>query len=72
MARAMNVEKRVEALKAIRARTESHSKKARRIADELESSFKGQKSPRAKSAFKMASRARTLSKALNTVADISV
>lgn len=72
MARAMNVEKRVTVLKAIRGRAESHSKKALRIASELEESFRGQKTPRAKAAFKMAARARTLAKALDNVAAISV
>lgn len=72
MARAMNVEKRYGALKAIKARAVSHSKKAERIASELENSFKGQKTARAKAAFKIAARARSLSAALKNCGDVSV
>ena len=67
MARAMNVEKRAEALKAICARAKSHSAKSRRIASELTSSSKFMKGPRARQATRLADRALKLADALDRV-----
>ena len=68
MARAMNVDKRNSALKSILARAASNSAKAAKIAGELTTSFKGQKSPAAKSALKLAQTAAKIAAALKKAA----
>jgi hypothetical protein len=64
----MNVTKRNTALKSILARASSNSAKATRIAAELTTSFKGQKTPAAKAALKLAQTAAKLAAALKKAA----
>jgi hypothetical protein len=68
VARAMNVDKRIETLRSIVAKTNNHGAKARRIADELATSFAGDKSVAGKQALKMAQTARKLASALEKAA----
>lgn len=70
VARAMNVDKRIETLRSIVAKTQSHGAKARRIADELATSFAGDRSVAGKQALKMAQTARKLASALERASGV--
>lgn len=60
----MNVNKRVDVLKRIARRTESHGAKAARIAAELNKSFKDDRTPKGKTARETARAAERISRAL--------
>lgn len=69
MARAMNVGKRVDALRSILSKTQRHSARADKIAAELATSFKRDASKEGKSALKLAESARKISRVLKRAAD---
>lgn len=60
----MNIQKRLLTLKSIRDRAAAYARKATRIAGELETSFRGQSNPRAKTAQRGARQARALARTL--------
>lgn len=66
MARAMNVDKRERAVKAMRRKVRRLAEKALAIAADLEKSFKDQGTSRAKRAHRIASQARTFAQFLLT------
>lgn len=72
MARAMNVDKRLESLKTIIAKTEGHRARAQKIADELLKTFSGVKTEEAKAARAMAQNAKKLEAALARVTSVEV
>lgn len=69
MARAMNVEKRVDALASIITKTLKHSARADKIASELIVSFKKDTSKAGKHARSIAESAKKLSRVLQRAAD---
>lgn len=69
MARAMNVNKRVDALSNMVARARTNGAKAAKIANELSNSFKNDGSKRGKDARKIAKYAEKVSRALAKAAD---
>ncbi len=70
MARAMNIDKRIVALQAMRTRLISYSYKATQIAEELNHSFSGDRSPEGKRARATAKVATRLSTACVRTASI--
>lgn len=68
MARAMNVEKRTEALQSILTKTAQHSTKAAKVSEELIKTFDGVRTPEGKEARRLAKEALKLSKALERTA----
>jgi hypothetical protein len=64
MARAMNVEKRIEALRAIQAKIEGYASKASGIAQDLVNAFDGDKTAEGKRVLKIAKKAHKFSGAL--------
>jgi hypothetical protein len=64
VAREMNVNKRIDALKRIMRRTEAHGEKAAKIAAELTKSFKGDNSQKGKRAREAAKAAEKISRSL--------
>lgn len=64
----MNVEKRVDALRAMLAKLEAYSAKAAQIAEELTNSFEGDKSSHGKKALQLAKSAMRLSSAFQRAA----
>ena len=69
MARAMNVGKRVDALRAILAKLGAYSDKAEQFAEELSSSFGEDKTPQGKQARQLARTAHKLAGAIQRVSD---
>jgi hypothetical protein len=68
VARAMNVEKRVDALRAMVAKLEAYGAKATQIAEELTSSFEGDKSSHGKKALQLAKAAMRMASAFQRAA----
>jgi len=68
VARAMNVQKRIDSLHRIVAKTYTHSEQTRQIADELAERFEGDRSPDGRQVLKQARVARKLASALEKVA----
>lgn len=68
MARAMNVDKRVETLRAMVAKVGAYSDKAEQIAEELFNSFNGNKTPHGKKALQLSKVATKLSDVLRKAA----
>lgn len=69
MAREMNVDRRIDTLRQMVIRTNSYSAKAKKIAEELAVSFKGDRTPKGKRAQQTAQAARKLATALDRVID---
>jgi len=64
MARAMNVEKRIEALCDLQTKIEGYATKSAQIAQELTETFSGDKTPEGKQALKTAKMASKFSSVL--------
>ena len=56
----MNVEKRIEALQAIKDKLYAYTSKAEQIAEDLRDSFEGNKTPQGKKALRLAKAAMKL------------
>ena len=68
MAREMNVEKRVEIVRQTVTKVSNCSAKLKKAAEELQNSFKGDKSPKGRKAHQTAQNARKLAAALDKAA----